>query len=83
MNFTTPGPGSYNHSKDPTFGGVNGGTIPKTGRNAASNKDKIPGPGQYGRSNLGELGKNKTGGWSFGREERGMNLVGNQVPGPG
>ena len=83
QKFNTPGPGSYDHRKDSTYGSVNGGTIPKTGRVSAQHKDKIPGPGQYGRNNQGGLSKTHGNGWSFGKEERGIQLKGNQVPGPG
>jgi hypothetical protein len=48
-----------------------------------SNKDKIPGPGQYGKSNQGGMGNQKGGGFSFGKDTRGLNLKGNNVPGPG
>lgn len=54
-DFKTPGPGSYSHQKDATVASVNGGTIAKTGRAASSYKDKVPGPGQYGKSNMGGM----------------------------
>jgi hypothetical protein len=67
------------------FGNVNGGTIAKSGRdsgvNGKSAKGSVPGPGRYGGSRNKPLAI--TGGFKFGRDKRGTELIGNGVPGPG
>ena len=80
------GPGSYNYSRNSTWGNVNGGSFARTGRERGpfgkSALGSNIGPGQYGKSITGSKGKSR-GGWSFGKARRGTELRGNGVPGPG
>ncbi len=79
-----PGPGNYNHNREALYGSVNGGSMAKTGRDnfyGKSSNGSVPGPGRYGGSRSKPMAV--TGGFKFGKEKRGIDLMGNLVPGPG